>query len=110
VSSGVELRLLLRVLITCEPPVFFSSQVCLFGLLCVSLLQEYAVPWLRQLVADFLPRRPRFAPGSIHVGFLADKVSLGRGFLRVLLFSPVSIISPRLSTLIYHLRDKQQVR
>jgi hypothetical protein len=50
-----------------------------------------AVPWLRSLVASRLPRRPGFAPGSIHVGFLVDKVALGQVFLLVLRFSPVSI-------------------
>jgi hypothetical protein len=31
---------------------------------------------------------------SDHVGFVADNVALGQVFLRVLLFSPVSIIPP----------------
>jgi hypothetical protein len=39
--------------------------------------QVWAVPWLRSLVADLSPRRPGFAPGSIHVGFVVDKVALG---------------------------------
>jgi hypothetical protein len=33
---------------------------------------------------------------SIHVGFVVDKVALGQVSLRVLLFSPVSIIPPLL--------------
>jgi hypothetical protein len=37
------------------------------------------------------PRRPGFAPGSIHVGFVVDKVAVGQVFLRVLRFSPVII-------------------
>ena len=40
------------------------------------------------------PRRPRFDPGSVHVGFVVDKVELGQGFLRVLRFSPVNFIPP----------------
>jgi hypothetical protein len=40
------------------------------------------------------PRRPWFAPGSVHVGFLEGKVSLGQAFLGVLQFFPVSIIPP----------------
>jgi hypothetical protein len=36
-----------------------------------------AVPWLRRLAAGFPPRRPGFDPGSVHVGFVVDKVALG---------------------------------
>jgi hypothetical protein len=36
-------------------------------------------------------RRPGFAPGSIHVGFVVAKVALGQVFLRVFQRSPVSI-------------------
>jgi hypothetical protein len=39
-----------------------------------------AVTWLRQLVAGFSPRRPGFDSGPIHVGFVVDKVALGRVF------------------------------
>jgi hypothetical protein len=45
------------------------------------------VPWLKRLVAGFSPRRPGFAPGSIHVGLVVDKVALGR-------FSPSTSVSP----------------
>jgi hypothetical protein len=41
-----------------------------------------------------------FATGSIHVGFVVGKVALRQVFLRVLWFSPVSIIPPSLSRLI----------
>jgi hypothetical protein len=47
-----------------------------------------AVPWLRRLVIDLSPRRPVFEPGSMHVGFVVDKVALGQVFLRVLRFFP----------------------
>jgi hypothetical protein len=43
-------------------------------------LQEGAVPRLRRLVAGLPPRRPGFDPGSVHVGFVVDKVSLGQVF------------------------------
>jgi hypothetical protein len=53
-----------------------------------------AVPWLRRLFAGLSPRRPGFRPGSVHVGFVVDKVTLGQVFLRVLRFSPVNFIPP----------------
>jgi hypothetical protein len=56
-------------------------------------LQE-AVTWLMRLVAGLSQRRLE----RVQVGFVLDKVALGQIFLRVLRFSPVSIISPRLQT------------
>jgi hypothetical protein len=50
-----------------------------------------AVSWLRSLVTGLSPRRPGFTPGSIHVGFVVDKVALGQVFLRVLRFFPVTL-------------------
>jgi hypothetical protein len=50
------------------------------------------VPWLRRLVAGLPPRRSRFDPGSLHVGFVVDKVALGQIFSPVLRFSLVSFI------------------
>jgi hypothetical protein len=38
------------------------------------------VPLLRQLVSRLPRRRPVFDPGSVHVGFVVDKVALGQGF------------------------------
>jgi hypothetical protein len=35
----------------------------------------WAVPWLKRLVAGLLPRRLGFDPGSVHVGFVVDKVA-----------------------------------
>jgi hypothetical protein len=52
------------------------------------------------LVVGFSPQKPGFAPGSIHAGFVVDKVALGQVFLRVLRFSPVNIIHPSLFKLI----------
>jgi hypothetical protein len=54
------------------------------------------VPWLRRLVSGLPPRRPGFDPGSVHVGFVVDKVALVQVFPRVLRFSPVSFIPPLL--------------
>jgi hypothetical protein len=56
--------------------------------------REQAVPWLRRLVAGLSPRRPGFDPGSVHVGFVVDKVALGQVFLQVLRFSPINFIPP----------------
>jgi hypothetical protein len=61
-----------------------------------------AVPKLRWLVAGVSLRRAGFAPGSIHLGFVVDKVALGQVLLRILRFSPVNIIPPSLSNS-YHL-------
>jgi hypothetical protein len=53
-----------------------------------------AVSWLRQLVYGFSPRRPGFDRGSVHVGFVVDKVAPRQVFPRVLRFSPVKFIPP----------------
>jgi hypothetical protein len=37
-----------------------------------------AVTWLKRLVASLSPRRSGFDPGSVHVGFVVDKVALGQ--------------------------------
>jgi hypothetical protein len=59
----------------------------------------WAVPWLRQLVPGLSP--PGFDPGSVHVGFVVDKVALGQVFPRVFRFSPVNFIPP-----VLHYKDK----
>jgi hypothetical protein len=46
-------------------------------------------------------RRPGFDPGSIHVGIVVDKVSLGQVFPQVLRFSPVNYIPP-----VLHYKEK----
>jgi hypothetical protein len=46
-----------------------------------------AVPWLRRLLSCLLQRRLGFAPWSVCVGFVADKVALGKVFLRVFRFT-----------------------
>jgi hypothetical protein len=39
------------------------------------------MPWFMRLVADISSRRPGFDPGSVHVGFVVEKVELGQAFL-----------------------------
>jgi hypothetical protein len=68
----------------------------------------YAVPW--RLVAGLSASRSRFAPGSVHVGYVKEKVALVQFFLRVIRFSPVSIIPLWFSILIHHLGDEQYAR
>jgi hypothetical protein len=68
------------------------------------LSTRLVVPWLKQLVTGFSPQKPGFKPGSVHVGFVVEKVALGQVFLQVLWFSPVSIIPPLLSKLISSVR------
>jgi hypothetical protein len=62
-----------------------------------------AVPWLRRLVTGLSPRRPGFDPGSVHVGFVVDKVALGQAFPRVLRFYPVNFIPP-----VLHYTEKRE--
>jgi hypothetical protein len=59
--------------------------------------------WLKRLVAGFSLRRPGFAPGSVHVGFVVDKVALGQAFLRVFRFSSARIRT----TIIQHHKGEQ---
>jgi hypothetical protein len=46
----------------------------------------------RLLIAGFTPRRPRFAPVSVRMGFVVDIVAARLIFLRVFRLFPVSII------------------
>jgi hypothetical protein len=55
---------------------------------------DWAVPWVRRLVAGLSPRRPGFDPDSVHVGFVVDKIALGQVLLQVRLLSPVNLIPP----------------
>jgi hypothetical protein len=45
-------------------------------------------------VAELSPRRAGFDLGPVYVGYVADKVEMGKVFLQVLTFSFVNIISP----------------
>jgi hypothetical protein len=71
----------------------FSEDFTIYDFL--SKLSRYkAAPWLRRLAAGLPPRRPGFDPGSVHVGYVVDKVALGQVFPRELRFSPVNFIPP----------------
>jgi len=54
--------------------------------------------WLRRSVAGLSLQGPGFDHGSLYVKFLVDKLGLVRGLLRVLRFSPVSVIPSMLHT------------
>jgi hypothetical protein len=64
-------------------------------------------PRLRRLVAGLSPRRPGFNPGSVHVGFVVDKVALGQvpPPPRVLRFSPINFIPP-----VLHYKEKRKIK
>jgi len=53
-----------------------------------------------------LTAEAEFIPGSVHAGFVVDKVALGQDFLQILQFS-CQYHSPWPHTL-YHLGDEQQ--
>jgi hypothetical protein len=67
---------------------------------CIRLYMPYISkvlkPWLRRLVVGLPPRRPGFDPGSVHVEFAVDKVSLGQVFPEYFDF-PLSISFHRCS-------------
>jgi hypothetical protein len=73
----------------------------------LGLTLQGTVLWLRWIVGGLLRRRTGFEPGSIYVGFVAEKESLRQIFLPFLLRSPVDIISPWLSILMNQLGDEQ---
>ena len=54
-----------------------------------------ATPWLRWLVAVFMPKRPSFNPREVHVGFEVDEVPhRGRRFFHVVEFFTCQYNSP----------------
>jgi len=53
-----------------------------------------AASWLRWSVTGLSARRSGFSTGPVLVRFVLGKVALRQGFLRVLPFSPASIIPP----------------
>jgi hypothetical protein len=55
------------------------------------------VSYIRRLGAGLLSRSPVLIPVSVRVGFVVDKVALRQFFLRVLRFTPLSIIPSWLS-------------
>jgi hypothetical protein len=56
-----------------------------------------AAPQLKRLVAGFSTRRPGFKSGSIHVGFVVDKVALGQVFSEYFGFPCMPIFIPPIS-------------
>jgi hypothetical protein len=56
-----------------------------------------AVPLLRRLVTGLSPRRAGLDPGSVHVGFVVDKVALGQVFFPEYFGFPLSISFNRCS-------------
>lgn len=42
------------------------------------LISRRSMPWLRRLVAGVSPHRPGFNRRPVHVGFVVDRVNLGR--------------------------------
>jgi hypothetical protein len=79
----------------------FDTTLSFLRILAKDLQSFKAVPWLRRLVAGLSARRAGFDPGSVHVGFVVDKVALGQVFPRVLRFFPVSFIA-----LVLHYTEK----
>jgi hypothetical protein len=62
-----------------------------------------AVRWLRRLVDGLPLRRPGLDLGSVHVGFMVNKVTLRQIFTRVIWFSPVNFILP-----VLHYKEKRK--
>jgi hypothetical protein len=73
-----------RVLCEVETEVLYIRQV--------NSVFNKVVPWLMQLVTCLLSWRP----GSVHVDFVVDKVTLGQVSVRVFRFYPVNFIPPLL--------------
>jgi hypothetical protein len=75
-----------------------SYNICWFTLFYIHVIpvrkNGKVVLWLTRLVAGISPQKPGFDPGSVHVGFLVDKVALRQVLPLVLRFSPVNFIPP----------------
>jgi hypothetical protein len=56
-----------------------------------------AVPWAQALDAGFSALKPRFNRSNAKVEIVVN-VTMGKGFLRILRFAPVSIIPPMLQS------------
>jgi hypothetical protein len=70
---------------------FLQIVLCLVLSLLVNTFLQ-----LSRSVAGFPPLGTGFNPVPVHVGFLVDKIALGRFYVRVLRLSPVSITPPML--------------
>jgi hypothetical protein len=58
--------------------------------ICLSKITDVVVPWIRLLASTISPRRLRFVPGSVHVGFVMDKVTMWRFYFELFGF-PLSV-------------------
>jgi hypothetical protein len=58
-------------------------------------------------VIETLTMEAWFIPGSVHVGYVVDKMALAQVFPLSTLIFPVNIIPLWLSILIYYLGDKK---
>jgi hypothetical protein len=86
-----------------------STFTCVYIRVCTYACKHYI--WGRSMTQAIcrqpLTTEARVYARSVHIGFLMDKVALGKYFLRVFRFFPVNIITPWLSILICHLGDEQ---
>jgi hypothetical protein len=55
---------------------------------------KWAMPWPRQVITGLSPQRSGFSPRVVHVAFVVAKVALGKAFVPVFQFPPVSVIPP----------------
>jgi hypothetical protein len=72
---------------TALPLAPLTRYIDMFQFWLKSRVKVTAYHRLRRLVAGLPLRRPGFDPGSVHVGFVVEKVALGQVFLRVVGFS-----------------------
>jgi hypothetical protein len=63
-----------------------DSQADAGAMVTHSKVRRKNMSWLRRLVAGLSQRSPGFDLGLVHVGFVVDKVAMGRGFVRVIWF------------------------
>ena len=75
-----------------------ADAILVIFLGCSEAACTWVVPWLRQLIAELSPRRPRFSPRPVYMGSVVEKLTFGQVFLLVLQFSPVINIPPMLHT------------
>jgi hypothetical protein len=74
---------------SCSVRILPSVTTCL-----LQRVGRQAVSWLRRVDVDYKRRRPGFERRTVNVGFVVDKVGLGRVFVTVIRDFPVTMISP----------------
>jgi hypothetical protein len=75
-----------------------GDQSCFGDHLMPNAISMLEVVHDRCFLVCLSPRNPWFCPRPVHVGFVVEKVALGKVFLPVSRFSTVSIIKPTLLT------------